>query len=76
MLTSTVISTAANARKSGVMVMGAAGDLLAPFMLCGESVPLVSKYKYLGVVFNSHWDWSDHVKYVLSTVSKRVCALE
>jgi hypothetical protein len=68
--------TEANARKSGVMVVGAASDLLAPFTLCGESVPFVSKYKYLGVVFNDKWDWSDHVQYVLSSVSKRVCALE
>ena len=68
--------TAANARKSGVMVVGAASDLLAPFTLCGEHVPIVSKYKYLGVVFNDRWDWDDHVQYVLSLVSKRVCALE
>jgi len=68
--------TEANARKSGVMVVGAAPDLLAPFVLCGEIVPIVSKYKYLGIVFNDQWDWSDHVQYVLSTVSKRVRALE
>jgi hypothetical protein len=68
--------TTANARKSGVMVVGADPDLLAPFMLCGETVPFVSKYKYLGIVFNDKWDWEDHVKYVISSVDKRVCALE
>ena len=68
--------TAANAKKSGVMVVGAAPNLLEPFMLCGERVPIVSKYKYLGVVFNDQWEWSDHVDYVMSNVKKRVCALE
>lgn len=68
--------TAANARKSGVMVVGAAPDSLAPFMLCGERVPIVPRYKYLGVVFNDQWDWSDHVSYVLSVMSKRLSALE
>ena len=68
--------TAANAKKSGVMVVGAAPDLLAPFTLCGERVPIVSKYKYLGVVFNDQWDWSDHLEYVLSIVGKKVNALE
>ena len=39
-------------------------------------MPIVSKYKYLGVVFNDQWDWSDHVEYVLSSVGKKVNALE
>lgn len=28
-------------------------------------MPIVSKYKYLGVWFNNSWSWSDHVQFVL-----------
>ena len=66
----------ANAKKSGVMIVGADPKTAPTFTLGGDKVPIVSKYKYLGVWFNDKWDWSDHVECVLSRTEKRVKALE
>lgn len=59
---------AANAKKSGVMIVMPPGQVCPDagvFMLGGDTVPVVSKYKYLGVLFNDQWSWKDHVEYVL-----------
>ena len=59
---------AANAKKSGVMVVmppGVTQPEEGQFMLGGDVVPVVLKYKYLGVWFNNLWTWDDHIEYVL-----------
>ena len=35
-----------------------------PYILGGETVPVVEVYKYLGVMFNDRWSWSDNFDYV------------
>ena len=39
-------------------------------------IPRASEYKYLGVMVNDKWDWSTHVKYVTSRVSKKNNAMK
>ena len=70
---------AANAKKSGVMIVGGADDGHEdgmPYYLNGEVVPIVSTYKYLGIVFNNTWSWTDQSEYVLSRATKAVDNVE
>lgn len=66
----------ANAKKSGVMVVGGAPENLPIFSLNGEQVPIVFRYKYLGVLFNNDWNWHDHIDYILLRTEKAVKSLE
>jgi exonuclease III len=66
----------ANAKKSGVMIVGEAPKNAPVFTLNGEIVPIVETYKYLGVVFNSSWNWNDHVDYVLTRTETVLKTLE
>ena len=70
----------ANAKKSGVMVVKGGADLavddIGSFRLGGELVPVVDKYKYLGVWFNDKWSWSDHIAYILLKVERAVGSIE
>lgn len=36
--------------------------------MVGENVPVVDAYRYLGVVFNTKWNWSNHAEYVCNKV--------
>ena len=69
----------ANAKKSGVMIVGGADDGhndVMPYCLKGEVVPIVSTYKKLGIVFNNTRSWSAQLEYVLSRATKAVDDLE
>ena len=37
-----------------------------------DTIERVSKFKYLGVIFDPILAWSDHVDYISSVVSKRI----
>ena len=70
----------ANAKKSGVMVVRGGKNTRSedelPYMLGGENVPVVDYYKYLGIMFNSQWNWTDHVEYVCGKMERAVNKLE
>ena len=71
----------ANAKKSGVMIVRGSGGHAVPederpYILGGENVPVVDLYKYLGVIFNSKWNWSDHADYVYKKVDGMVNRVE
>jgi len=70
----------ANAKKSGVMIIRPPGyvpdEEVGEFFLNGDKVPIVSKYKYLGIWFNDQWSWSDHVEYVLLQAQRAVSQYE
>ena len=69
-----------NAKKSGVMVVRGGKNTRPedelPYMLGGENVPVVDYYKYLGIMFNSQWNWTDHVEYVCGKMERVVNKLE
>ena len=70
----------ANAKKSGIMIVkGDSSELetdVNTYTIGGEIVPIVSQYKYLGVMFNEDWTWRHHLEYVCDKVVTLVSALE
>lgn len=41
----------------------------------GTKIERVHKFKLLGVIFNSHLNWNDHIDYILTKASKRIFLL-
>ena len=37
-----------------------------------DEIEIVDRFKYLGIVFDSHLSWNEHVQHVSSNVSKRI----
>lgn len=70
----------ANAKKSGVMIVAGgeeeSEDDEEPFLLGGEIVPVVERYKYLGIWFNKSWTWEDHIEHVLRKMDELVNQVE
>lgn len=67
------ISSGVDQKKSAVMIYG--GDepvVVEPFQLCGDSLPLVSRYCYLGVIIERHGSWAPHLASVRKRFSKRL----
>ena len=40
--------------------------------MCGKSLEVTSKEKYLGVFINSRLDWSSHVDYIVKEARKKL----
>eukprot|EP00121_Abeoforma_whisleri_P011376 Awhi_evm1s10488 len=39
------------------------------------AIPHTSEYKYLGVMVHEKWDWSAHINYITTKVTKKVNAM-
>ncbi|XP_072046972.1 uncharacterized protein [Amphiura filiformis] len=65
-----------NIKKTKIMLFGSSQKLSKfkdiSLTYGNESIEIVNKYKYLGVVFDPNLSWSEHVNYMSSNVSKRI----
>ena len=62
-----------NVKKSGVMIVcNEAEGSTSTDNYRSDLLPLVDKYKYLGVWFNKKWMWSDHIEYNCDRVEAKL----
>ena len=40
--------------------------------ICGKNFVSVNNTKFLGVIFNSKLNWSDHIRYIMNKISKSI----
>ena len=69
------LSTGLKQKKSAVMVYGSSVLQQCPlerFYVCGQRIPIVEKYKYLGVTLHNEGDWGPHVKQIRSSIGQRL----
>ena len=65
-----------NIKKTKMMLFGTRQALNnfqnVSLMYGSDNIDRVDKYKYLGITFDAHLSWNEHVNYLASNVSKRI----